>query len=170
MTYWTTRAWTDSNRDGFERNLIYVGSPWSSAEAAAYAEWEPNNSRPGWPTIDEVTRWAQSINNYPGVTQPPTLNVENLQLALDAAIERVATRTHFQVRPVDANGDVDPGGTAVEIPATVKLATIMLAVRLARRAMTPDGLAGSADLLIRTSSIDPDIESMLAPWLALGLY
>lgn len=130
----------------------------------------PNGERSTWPTLDECVRWAQSVNNYPGSGGAVTVNAENLQLCLDAAIERISGRTEIQVRPVDANGAVDPGGTAVEIPATVKLATIMQAVRWARRAMTPDGVLGASEIagLIRASSFDPDVEAMLArhvlPW------
>lgn len=173
--YWTSRAWSDSHSDYFTRNILTfgdLGPGWSSAEAEAYAAWSPNNIRPTWPTLDEATRWAESINNYPGVGATPRLNVENLQLCLDAAIEYHAARCHIHVRPVDATGAVDPDGDPVEIPAAVKLATIKRAVRWARRAMTPDGIAGGGDItgLIRTSSLDPDIEAELAPWIMPGLY
>jgi hypothetical protein len=131
----------------------------------------PNNDRPTWPTIDEATRWASSINSYPGLAGGAgSVNVENLQLCLDAAIERVSKLTHIQVRPVDSAGAVDPLGTPVEIPADVKLATIMLAVRVARRASTPDGIAGASEIggIIRTTSRDPDIETLLELWLELA--
>lgn len=171
--FWTRAAWTDSHSDYFTRNILTIGDPgWTSAEAAAYASWEPNNERPTWPTLDECVRWAQSVNNYPGTTGATSINVENMQLCLNAAVERIASRTHYQVRPADATGAVDPDGTPVEIPATVKMATIMQAVRWSRRAFTPDGVLGASEIsgLVRTSSLDPDVESMLAPWLALGLY
>lgn len=168
MTDYTWPAWTDSNRDYFERNLLFTD--WLGAEANAAAEFVPNNLRPTWPTLDEVTRWAQSVNDYPGMSGT-AVNVENLQLCLDAAIERIATRTHFQVHPLDVGGGVDYG-TLGEVPADVKLATIMTAARWADRARTITGIAGSSEItgLIRTSSFDPDVESLLAPWLSLGLY
>ena len=129
----------------------------------------PNNDRPTWPTLDEVTRWAESINNYPGAGATPRLNVENLQICLDVATERISKRCHIQIRPVDGTGAVDPGGTPVEIPAGVKLATIMQAARWARRAWTPDGVLGASDIagVIRATAFDPDIESMLTDWLEL---
>ena len=129
----------------------------------------PNNVRPTWPTLDEVTRWAESISNYPGAGGQSRTNLEVLQLCLDAAVERIAARTHIQVRPVDANGAVDAGGTPVEIPAGVKLGTIMQATRWARRPMSPDGVLGSSEIsgVIRAQAIDPDIEAMLVEWLEL---
>jgi hypothetical protein len=130
----------------------------------------PNNDRPTWPTLDEAARWAQSISSYPAIAGGASaVNVENLQLCLDAAIERISKRTHRQVRPVDSAGAVDPLGAPVKIPVDVKLATIMLAVRVARRAMTPDGIAGASEIggLIRTTSYDPDIEGLLFNWLEL---
>lgn len=123
----------------------------------------PNNARPTWPTLDEAARWA-SVNGYPGAGA--ATNVENLQLCLDAAIERLSKRTNIQVRPVDSAGAVDPLGAPVQIPAGVKLATIMLAVRVADRARTPGGIAGASEIggLIRTTSYDPDIEELLVDW------
>lgn len=128
----------------------------------------PNNERPTWPTLDEVQRWAESINNYPGAGGGRT-NLEVLQLCLDVAVERISKRTNYQVRPVDSAGAVDPDGTPVEIPAGVKLATIMQATRWARRPMSPDGVLGSSEIsgVIRTQAIDPDIEAMLTDNLEL---
>ena len=169
----TSRAWTDSNRDYFERNIVTAGGIVADNPAAReYGEFAANNARPTWPTWDEVARWDSQNVAYTapagGATPPP----ERIQLALDAAIERHAGRCHLNVRPIDPDGVVDPDGDPVEIPAAVKLATIMLAARLARRAQTPDGIAGTSEItgLIRTSSMDPDIEALLAPHLALGLY
>lgn len=131
----------------------------------------PNNVRPTWPTLDEVLRWANqnSAANGP-VGQVAEANAERFQLALDAAVERISKRCHLQVRPVDAGGAVDEGGDPVEIPAGVKLATIKQSVRWARRAMTPDGIAGSSEItgLIRTTALDPDIEAELELWLELA--
>jgi hypothetical protein len=129
----------------------------------------PNNDRPTWPTLDETVRWAESINNYPGAGGGPRLNIENLQLCLDVAVERISKRCNIQVRPVDGTGAVDPDGDPVLVPAGVKLATIMQAARWARRAMTPDGVLGASEIagVIRTTAFDPDIESMLADWLHL---
>lgn len=133
----------------------------TALDAGVY--FTPNNIRPTWPSIDEATRWA-SVNGYPGAGA--ATNVENLQLCLDAAIERMSKRTNIQVRPVDSAGAVDPLGDPIEIPAGVKLATIMLAVRVADRARTPNGIAGASEIggLIRTTSFDPDIEALLTDW------
>lgn len=171
--YWTSRAWSDSHADYFTRNIWTFDTGASSAEAAVYAELgDPNSIRPTWPTFDEVLRWAKSINDYPGLTGGPGPNVENLQLCLDASIERMAGRCHLHVRPVDAAGAVDVDGDPVEIPASVKLATIMQAVRWARRAMSPDGVLGASEIsgVIRAQAMDPDIEAMIAPYVAVGLY
>jgi hypothetical protein len=129
----------------------------------------PNNVRPTWPTLDEVQRWAESISNYPGAGGQSRTNLEVLQLCLDVAVEKISKRTNFQVRPIDVNGDPDPGGTPVAIPAGVKLGTIMQATRWARRPMSPDGVLGSSEIsgVIRAQAIDPDIEAMLVDWLEL---
>lgn len=121
----------------------------------------PNNQRPTWPTLDEAIRWDKSANSYPGASTG-SVNVENLQLCLDVAVERISKRTNIQVHPVDVAGVVDYG-TLEQVPAGVKLATIMQSVRWARRAMTPDGIAGSSEItgLIRTTAFDPDVEAML---------
>lgn len=128
--------------------------------------FEPNNQRPTWPTLDEVTRWAQSVNNYPGAGGGSTINVEVLQIALDASIERISARTHFQVRPVDSTGAVDPDGDPVLIPSGVKTATIMQAAKWARRVFTQDGIVGASDVtgFIRALAFDPDVEIMLEFW------
>lgn len=130
----------------------------------------PNNVRPTWPTVDEVLRW-DTQNQYPGITgQLPTAPVEVVQLALDAAIETASMRCHLQVRPVDANGAVDPDGDPVEIPANVKLWVIMEAIRRARRRFTPDGVAGQGELgaLMRVSGYDAHAEALLAQWTELA--
>lgn len=171
--YFTRQWWSDSHADFFTRNILTLGDPgWSSAEAEAYATFTPNNERPTWPTLDEVTRWAESVNNYPGAGAAPRVKMENLQLGLSAAVELVSMKTHLQVRPVDSAGAVDPDGDPVEIPATVKLATIMQAVRWAGRAMSPHGVIGDSEVsgAIRAQAMDPDIERMLFAWSYVGLY
>lgn len=164
----TSRAWSDAHADLFTRNVYtWVGQA-DSEEARAYNEWASNAEQVTWPELAEVQRW-DAQNAYPGSSAATP--VEVLQLCLDAAISRLAERCGLYVRPVDANGDVDPLGDAVPIPAEVKLATIVLAVRWARRRQTPDGLAGSAEItgLIRTSSIDPDVEALISNHRRLGL-
>jgi hypothetical protein len=174
MTEFWTRAWTDSNRDLFERNILTT-TDGATGDGAAFREWaefDTHAQAQTWPTLDEVLRWANQNSAHVGgagtVAAPPS---ERYQLALDAAIQRIGDRCHILARPVDANGDVDPDGDPVPVPATVKLAAIMLATRIARRAQTPDGIAGSSEIggLIRTSSMDPDIEALLAPHIHLGL-
>lgn len=172
MTTWTSRAWTDSNRDWFERNLVEttVGTG-DGAEARAYNASTVNGPGRTWPTLDEVLRWDRQ-NAYPGITgQLGSADPEVVQLALDAAIEMHAERCHLHVRPVDADGAVDEAGDPVAISAKVKLATIMRAVRLARRQFTPDGIAGASEIggVIRTTAFDSDIESLLGGETHLGL-
>lgn len=172
VVYYTSRAW--DNQDYFERNIVTLGGLGftDDAEAKAYNEFVPNNARPTWPDITEVSRWAESINSYPALFgDAPSVNLDILATCLAAAIEKISDRTHIQVRPVDANGDVDELADPVKIPVVVKLATIMQAVRWARRPMTPDGIAGSSELggIIRTSALDPDVEAMIGGELSLGL-
>lgn len=161
-TEWTSRAWFDQHADFATRNLI-LGVDYSTGDsdaALAYYRSTLNGAKPTWPTLDEVTRWAKQNGGY---GTDSAADVETLQLALDAAIELAAGRRDLYILPVDANGVVDPTGAPVEVPAAVKLGTIMLAVRVARRKNTPDGIAGTSEItgLIRTSSKDPDIEALL---------
>lgn len=174
-TFYTSRAWaqvTGAHADFFTRNIVATIGGLGDDETAREAnEFDTHAQAQTWPTVDEVARWAQQNTTASGsgtIAGPP---LERYQLALDAAIQRIGDRCHLLARPVDINGDVDPDGDPVPVPATVKLATIMLAVRIARRAQTPDGIAGSSEIggLIRTSSMDPDIEALLAPHVHLGL-
>jgi hypothetical protein len=169
--FWTSRAWTDSHGDGFTRNVVAVQELGDDPAAAEYNALTANAVPVTWPTLDEVLRW-DAQNSYPvAAGGGPSPASERYQLALDAAVTHHANRCGLLVRPVDADGAIDPTGAAVPIPSDVKLATIMRACRWARRSKTPDGLAGSSEIgaLIRTSSSDPDIEAMLAPHLKLGL-
>lgn len=123
----------------------------------------PNNDRPTWPTLDEVTRWAESVNSYPTQGGTPRTNMENMQLCLDAAVERISKHTNVQVRPVDSAGAVDPDGEPVPISARMKLATIMQTVAWYGRAFTPNGVLGSSELgaVIRVQGFDPGVERIL---------
>lgn len=50
-------------------------------------------------------------------------------------------------------------------PTAIKQATILLAMRLFKRFDAPLGAVGFGDIgVVRVSRIDPDIESLLAPW------
>lgn len=170
-TFWTSRAWSDSHSDLFIRN-IYTGLDGDDSAHREWAEFEANNARPTWPTLDEVMRWANqnSAANGP-VGQVAGLKAEDYQLALDAAIEDHAERCHLNVRPVDANGAVDPDGDPVLIPAKVKLATIIQATSWAGRAKTPNGIAGASEIggILRVSAYDPTAEKLLAGHLHLGI-
>jgi hypothetical protein len=51
------------------------------------------------------------------------------------------------------------------VPRPIKLATIMLAMRLYKRMDSPLGVAGIGDIgVIRVSRIDPDIDAMISPF------
>lgn len=168
--FWTSRAWTDSHSDFFERNIVAVQG-YDDPAAAEYNANTANAVPVTWPTLDEVIRWDVQ-NSYPAVAgAAPPAALERLQSALDAAVTHHANRCGLHVRPVDASGAVDPAGDPVPIDPDVKLATIMRAVRWARRSGTPDGIAGASEIggLIRTSSMDPDIEAMIASHLHIGL-
>jgi hypothetical protein len=154
----------------FTRNIL-TGLDGDDTAHREWAEFDTHAQAQTWPTVDEVLRWANQNTTASGAGTVAGPQPERYQLALDAAIQRVGDRCHLLARPVDAAGDVDPDGDPVPVPATVKLATIMLATRIARRAQTPDGIAGSSEIggLIRTSSMDPDIEALLAPHIHLGI-
>ena len=165
--FWTSRAWSDGRRwsnahgDLFIRNVFAVDGLGDDPAAAEANRFDVGDIDVPWPTLAQVERW-EAQNDYPGQS---TVAAERLEIALRASIRRVAERCHLRVLPED------PAGGPVLIPADVALATIMLTVRLARRASTPDGIAGSSEIagLVRTSSMEPDIEALLAPHVHLGL-
>ncbi|MGL4300064.1 MAG: hypothetical protein ACRCW4_13420 [Candidatus Neomicrothrix subdominans] len=178
VTNWTSRAWTDSHNDYFARNILTCGCTSSCscgagdpAGARAYNEHNTVGVSRPWPTLEDCIRWERQ-NSYPGATGAiATAPPEPLQAALDAAIVWVCGRCHLQRWPLDVDGVVDPDGAPVEVPYDVWLATVMKAVQLATRRLTPAGMAGSAELgnLIRVNGWDPDIEGLLAPHLVIGL-
>lgn len=80
-----------------------------------------------------------------------------------------------QIRAVDdywfplANGEttVEITGTFgwSSVPVPIKLATVMLAMRLYKRMDSPLGVAGVGDIgVIRVSRIDPDIDALISPF------
>ena len=80
-----------------------------------------------------------------------------------------------QIRAVDdywfplANGEttVEVTGTFgwSSVPVPIKLATVMLAMRLYKRMDSPLGVAGVGDIgVIRVSRIDPDIDALISPF------
>jgi hypothetical protein len=51
------------------------------------------------------------------------------------------------------------------VPKPIKLATVLLAMRLYKRMDSPLGVAGVGELgVIRVSRIDPDIDAMIQPF------
>lgn len=80
-----------------------------------------------------------------------------------------------QIRAVDdywfplANGEttVEVVGTFgwSAVPKPIKLATVLLAMRLYKRMDSPLGVAGVGDIgVIRVSRIDPDIDALISPF------
>lgn len=80
-----------------------------------------------------------------------------------------------QIRAVDeywfplANGEttVEVTGTFgwSAVPKPIKLATVLLAMRLYKRMDSPLGVAGVGDIgVIRVSRIDPDIDALISPF------
>lgn len=167
VDYWTTRA----HSDFFARNILTLyGYGGDSAEARAYNEFVSNAAPVTWPTLDELQVWVQSTT-YQGAAGGDTTHVELLQLALDVAVSRIAQRTGNYVRPVDANGDVDPTGAPVEILPELKLAAIMQAFKWYERRSSPNGVLGATEFggVIRAKSLDPDVEAMIGNELQFGL-
>lgn len=85
-----------------------------------------------------------------------------------------------QIRAVDdywfpiANGEatVEVTGTFgwSAVPKPIKLATILLSMRLYKRMDSPLGVAGIGELgAIRVSRLDPDIDAMIAPFKKLRM-
>lgn len=152
VTHWTTAAY----QDHFVRNLITMVPASLRAEVES-VPFVPNpETMPTWPSYPEAERWIMSRG-------PSNVDEFKIQTALDAAIWQLSARTETFVRPVDANGDFDPGAAPVEISPTLFMAVLLQTNRWYRRKDTPDGVMGSSEFegMVRVSGIDPDIEAML---------
>ncbi len=119
---WTTAA----HADFFERNIVTEHFAADSAAARAYNEFVSNAQTVTWPTIGELQTWVESPS-YQGVVGGDGTDVALLQLVLDVAVSKIAGATGNYVRPVDADGAVDPAGSPVQILPEIKLAAIIQA-------------------------------------------
>ncbi len=166
-TWAAASAWADQHLDFATRNLLLRFRPtfnWGRDPVELFAS---NAPRLPWPSVGDCLAWA-ALNDYPAVTGVAADNPMPVVASLAAVIDMVADGCQLRVQPVDANGDVDPTGDAVLIPARVWLATVMWATKLADRRNTSNGIAGSTELgtAIRVTGRDPDIQSLLVgAWL-----
>src|SRR5215471_15523901 len=108
-----------------------------------------------WPTVDDVKAYLRL-----GTGTTPDDGLVADQLA--AAIAWVSSRTSPKW-----NNPNDPGWTG-SYPDPLFTACIMEAGRLYRRRDSVDGTVGWGDMgVVRVGPKDPDIETMLAPYLAV---
>lgn len=134
MTFYTTAA----HADLFARNIITVYYGADNETARAYNEFVSNASTTGWPSLGELTDFLESTS-YQGVVGGETTDATIAQLALDAAISRIAQMTHTNVRPVDDAGDVDPAGDPVAVLPEIKLAALIQAAEWYRTRLDDAG-------------------------------
>ena len=104
-----------------------------------------------WPTLDDV-------KNYLRLGSAVTADDSLVTAQLNAAIGWVSMRVLPQYVP-------ESGGL---LPYPLYTATLMEAGRLYRRRDSVDGTVGWGDMgVVRVGPKDPDIETMLAPYLAV---
>lgn len=99
-------------------------------------------------------------------TDPDEATTAVLQECLDTAIEDVESRiTLPEFWPADSEDPL----TDANYPQRVRMAELLLASRLNKRASSPEGVAGLSDLgaVVRILGTDPDIERLLARFLSL---
>lgn len=111
--------------------------------------------RTDWPNADECLNAIGKVNidDYP--------EVESCRLA---AVDWITQRsTNFHVDP-------DDDESALEIPEGAYRAAVMLTARLFKRRESAEGVAGFGEFgAVRVSTIDVDIENLLAPYRAWGI-
>jgi hypothetical protein len=113
-------------------------------------------------TPSEVFEWLKVPN--PGETRLAGMR------DVVAAVEGLALVTMLPSAMYDLTGPVPvPLAASARNPA-LNLGLIMQAARLDKRSASPEGVAGVNDFgVVRISRYDPDIETMLAPFLAAGI-
>ena len=148
------------------RTLGYSGTTGSASSFESFAKpWQ-------WPTEADLLDWMR-ITAHPALTDVTT-KVPALEIALAAAINRIAGETQMPVHPTttDTAGVVTVDYlTLCEVPPEVHLATLMLAARWYRRPQSPDGVQGGAELqgVIATTGLDPEVELLLEEWAIPGI-
>jgi hypothetical protein len=130
-------------------------------------------------TVDDIAGTALTLQTSSGIDgiYDETWSVTDYQLE---PLNRVSAGLRFPTSRIVAVGDylfpVDPyGETAVKItaqfgfgtaiPVDVQQACVLMSLRQFKRYDSPLGVAGFGDMgAVRVSRIDPDIQSMLAPY------
>jgi hypothetical protein len=130
-----------------------TATPFAADYSAEFGQGGSPTGDTAWPTVDDVKNYLRLGT---GVTPDDSLVADQL----NAAIGWVSVR-------VDAKFLPDSGGL---LPYPVFTATVMEAGRLYRRRDSVDGTVGWGDMgVVRVGPKDPDIETMLASFLAIVL-
>lgn len=103
----------------------------------------------GWPDAEEA---VDAI----GVVNDDETTESEIDACLAAAIDFLTHRCYIE-------DDTD-------VPAAVRRACVMLTARLFRRRQSVEGVAGFGDFgAVRVSSVDVDIENLIAPYRNWGV-
>jgi hypothetical protein len=106
-----------------------------------------------WPDVDELELYVGEVN---------TDQIDVLQDSLDAAIAYIGWRCDDELELIQDTGSDYYYDEAV--PANLQEATKMLASRLFRRRLSPEGVAGFGEFgAVRVIAQDPDIEALITP-------
>lgn len=158
---------TDSHLDYFTRNILTARPGYRSSVADLDVDVDQvlgwgSAQRVRWPTADDVRNWSRT-DGHTAITRTDSTAVDALEWAVAAAVDLVAGRTGFGVRPVDADGVFDPDAEAVLVPPRVHLAAVMMAARLYRRKDSAEGIYGTSEVAggIAIKGLDPDVERLL---------
>lgn len=107
------------------------------------------------PEVEDLLGWLKLQTTPTGETLAAYSRV------LDTALALVESRINLPA-----------GTTNDDYPDAVSTAVLLTAARLAKRATTPEGIAGFGDFAaVRIGSFDPDVETLLGRFLKLdGFY
>lgn len=112
-----------------------------------------------WPDIDEMETYIGELG---------TDQVDVLEASLNAAVAYIGYLCDGQL---ESQTTQDTDGNYEEIvPENIREATRILASRLFRRRLSPEGVAGFGDFgAVRVISRDPDIAALITPQRSWGI-
>lgn len=112
-----------------------------------------------WPDIDEVEAYIGEVG---------TDQLDVLEDSLNAAIAYIGWRCNDELDLIQDTGSAYYYDEIV--PDNLREATKMLASRLFRRRLSPEGVAGFGDFgAVRVTRVDPDIEALITPNRSWGI-
>lgn len=109
-----------------------------------------------------MATWPELADAKAAIGETNTADEPDLEACLAAAIDFLSHRCY-----IEYTTDTPP---AAIVSDAVRRACVMLTARLFKRRSSVEGVAGFGDLgAVRVSSVDPDIEQLIAPYRDWGI-